>query len=248
MKYKKSIIDILRDVVNGMTFQVFILDYTNNGDGTHTLVVDDMYFAQVGFQVTIGGKKYTIEGIEHGEIEQCESSSRDTILIKGASGNIAATNFNLYLPFFFHGTPLAQGVELGQITQAKNKTPMIWFYEQFTERFYENEMDTRDRTASVRIFFLTQADHDKWITDDAYHYAIEPMRRLAIVFIEELKKYPYLFDIDELEYDLLNYAKFGVFISERGMDKKLWHDNLAGCELSGSITVYKQNGCEKYAE
>ena len=244
MIYKQSSIDIIGDEVKAMTFPITIKTYVNNGGGLHTLTVCNMYHAQPKKKVSIGGKTYTIKSITPSVHPSCEPGTEDVFTVQGDAANITATTFDLYKPHFFHGTPIAQGTELKQKNKSVDKTPMVWFYEQFTDKFFEDPMVTPEREIRFRLFFLTQAEPDRWLTDTAYHNAIMPMRRLAENFIAQLKIKQYRFD-EKMEYEILNYAKFGVFISDRGMDKKLWHDNLSGCEIAFSpLTVFKKDVCE----
>jgi len=235
MSYTESSIDIIGKVVAAMTFPVKVLSVATSGT-KHTLTVCDIYHAQPGFSVTIAGNKYVITGI----------NGTTTMIVKGTPAPIAPVSFDLYTPFFFHGTPTQQGVELNQQKQAFDKTPMVWFYEQFTDRFIEDQLSKTEREITMRLFFLTQAKTEKWLTDDSYHNAIEPMRRLAENFKNQLavpqggvKR----FDTDLLTFRMLNYHKFGVFINNKGMEKSLWADKLAGCEMSITLPVFRDEPC-----
>ena len=121
---------------------------------------------------------------------------------------------------------------------------MVWFLENFTDKFFDDAADTREREIRFRLFFLTQANHEKWLVNDSYHNAILPMRRLAENFIDKLRSLPARFDLISEEYELINYAKFGVYITNKGMEKSLFADKLAGCELNISLTVYKLDACQ----
>jgi len=245
MIYKESSIDIVEGFKNDMTFVVEIESVVNDGGGFHTLTVCDMFHAQPGFKVTIGVLVYTIKSIVPALHPSCGVQTKDSLVVKGDAANIVATTFNMYVPFFFHGTPISQGVELAKIKQAKNKTPMLWFHEEFKDRFFEDPTQNTDREIQFRLFFLTEAIPSKWVTAEAYDNAVKPMRRLAEHFVAQLKTKLFRVDTDTLEYEIINYAKFGVFISNRGQDKKLWHDNLSGCEINFSnLTVFKRDGKE----
>lgn len=235
MAYKTSSIDLIRDVVQAMTFPIKILSVTSVA-GVHTVKACDIYHAQPGFSVIIGGKSYIIKDI----------SGSDTLILLGADA-ITADSFDLYTPFYFHGTPIQQGMELAQQTQAFNKTPMVWFYEQFTDNFHNNNVEKVERDITMRLFFLTQANTDKWLTDDAYHNAIDPMRRLAENFIEQLSvpvDNNRRFNTIDFDFQIKNYHKFGVFLTDRGMEKSLWAEKLAGCELSMDLSVFRYHKCE----
>lgn len=244
MAYKESSIDIIGDVVSAMTFPCNILAYVNNTGGVHTLTLDNMYHAQPGKKITIGILEYTITGTTEANVPACADPDYDVIVISGDAANIVLTTFNMYTPKVFHGTPIAQGVELAKKTQAKDKTPMGWFMEQYKDHMYEDETQNKERDIQFRYFFLSEGNPDKWTSEQALRYGIKPMQRLAENFIAKLKTMAYRFDVDNLEYDLLTYAKFGVFLTNKGMTNSLWHDKLSGVELNFSgLTVFRRDRC-----
>jgi len=232
INYHKDIIDVIRDIVKDMTFPVAISLVTDNGDGTYTLAVDDTYHAQPGFKVTIDGVEYEIVSAD-----DCE------LVLKGDELITAAT-FDLYPPFFFHGTPLETNSEIIKENNSFNKTPMIWLMENFTESFSENDPETNiERESELRIFFLTQADFAGWETKNFYDNAIKPMRKLFQNFkktIEDGGK----FEMEDFLYDLINYTKFGVYISGKGFEKSVFADNLSGCECAATWRKLKENECD----
>lgn len=241
MIYRQSSIDIIKAVVQAMTFPVTITEVVVNGN-IHTIKTCDIYHAQQSFSVEIGGEIYTIDGI----------SGTNMMAVIGTTNSIQYTfsvpqTFDLYKPFFFHGTPIAQGTELNQKDNAFDKIPMVWMYEQFTDTFNEEENNTIEREIKMRLFFLSRGNHEEWLTEEAYHQGIEPMRRLAENFVNKLKSFivggQKRFNTDNLQYDIINYAKFGVFISNKGTEKQLWADNLSGCELAITLPVNRINPC-----
>lgn len=246
MRYKQSSIDIIGSLIESLTFPVDIKQVTNDGGGNHTVSVCDMYHAQPGFSVTIGGNQYTITDIIPAESLFCGPSTNDVLKIKGDPSNIVATTFNMYSPFFFYGTPIAEGIELQPINQSKNKTPMYWLrLDDVFEKFYEDDLEPKERDLKIRLYPLTQADHDKWTTADSKKQGIDPMHRLAEILVKKIKSMPYRFDVDGLTWDIpAVYPKFGVISINRGVEKSLWHDKLAGVELAINLTVYKNTDCE----
>ena len=245
MIYRQSAIDIIRDIVEGLTFPVTIITATNNGGGLHTLEVCDMYHAQPGFQVTIGGKTYTITEVVPATQPNCAASTSDTLTVSGASTNITATTFNLYTPFFFHGTPIAQGAELSQVTQAKNKTPMVWVNDGTLEWTDSNDPTlNKERDIKCDLYCLTQGDPEKWVTDDAWEKAINPMERLRERIMVQLNAMPWRFEVEQRDELVKPFAKFGVFLSNRGMEKSLWHDKLSGVGNAMTLGVNRlENEC-----
>ncbi len=245
MKYKQSSIEIIGELIASLTFPVVIKTATNDGGGKHTLELDDMYHAQPGFSVTIGGKKYLIEQIIPGTDPACGVATLDVLKIKGDATSISATTFDMYPPFYFYGNPIAEGVELVKINQAKEKTPMFWLrLDDFSEKFFEDERIPKERELTIRLYPLSEADHERWETSEAKLKVVDPMRRLAERLINKIKSMPERFDKDNLEWDIpAVFPKFGVITINRGVEKSLWHDKLGGLEMEMTLTVYKREGC-----
>ena len=248
MIYKQSSIDMIGSLIDSLTFPVKIRSVVNDGGGKHTITVCDMYHAQPGFEVTIGGKKYKIEDAIAGSQEACSARVYDVLKVKGDAGSISATTFDMYRPFFFYGTPMAEGSELRQENIAKNKTPMLWLrLDDFSDHVYPNDgLERKERDIKARIYPLTQADHERWTTEQATKEAVKPMYRLAELLVKAIEARPERFDTDTFEYDIpAVYPKFGVISINRGVEKSLWHDKLGGVELAINLTVYKQSFCDE---
>jgi len=242
--YKEDSTDILKAISSSLTFPVEILSVTNPSAGVYEVETSDMYHAQPGFEIIIGGNTYTITDIIPAINPDCGMGSTDLIKVKGTQ-NITAPSFNLYHPHFFHSTPIAQGIEMSQKKNEFDKVPMLWLYEQFTDTFEEDPESTIERKIKFRLFFLTHGSPEKWLTNDAYKNAIKPMRRLAENFIAKIKTMSWRFDVDAMSYDILNYSKFGVFLANKGMEKELWHDKVSGVELSMTLTVFRKDVCDE---
>lgn len=251
MIYKESSIDVIASLIDSLTFPVEIISIVNVGSGKHNITVCDMYHAQPGFTVNIGGKDYVITDIVPSVSSECGTRVYDVLKVKGDAANITATTFDMYPPFFFYGTPMAEGTELAQENQAKKKTPMYWLrLDDFSDHVYPNDgLERRERDIKFRIYPLTQADHEKWLTAQATKEGVKPMYRLAEILIKAIEAMPQRFDTDSLEYDIpAIFPKFGVISINRGVEKSLWHDKLSGVELSISLTVYKQTRCDDDCE
>src|SRR3972149_2749871 len=219
MIYKRPSVDIIGDMILSMTFPVTIIKKTNNGDGTFILEVDNMYHAQPSFYVMIGTKKYLIRDIQPATNDVCGGCSNDIMVVKGDP--ITTDTFNMYPPYFFHGTPKAYVIETGQEGNEYKKTPSVWFEEQFTDSYDESPLSSIDREIKFTLFLTTQSNNELWLTDEAYKKAVKTMFRLAQLIIEKIKSMPELFDLRTLRYDIENFAKFGLFVPNKGMEKSL---------------------------
>lgn len=242
MSYTRNAIDIIESIVTAMTFKVKIKSVTVAA-GLQTIEVCDLFHAEPNRNITIDGNSYLIKDIVESAYNECGVATLPKIILEGTP-DIIATEFDLYAPQFYHGTPLAQNVNLDKKSnKMHDKTPMVWFLEQFRERYYD-ELNSNERDLHCSIFFLTGADHSRWLTEDAYHYANNPMKRLAENFISKLKSMVADFDTTEMEYELFYYSKFGVQITNQGTEKNFFHDELAGVELKLSpLTVRRREIC-----
>ena len=237
MGYKRDITDILNEVISDMEFPVAIDSVVDNGDGTQTLACSDIYHAQVGFDVEISGLSYKITAF---------NQANETITVKpnftGTATISSGISFYMYSPFFFHGTPIATGQDLSDYSNANDKTPMVWLWENFTER-NNDEFASVSREVNVELYFLTQANFELWKTSDSYTEAIRPMRRLMEKFIAEVNLRDDMFSTDDLTYDSNNYSKFGVFLRTKGATQNLFTDKLAGCNCVLKLKLWDKTEC-----
>jgi len=234
MNYKKNLIDIISEWVDAIPNTVEIKSVVTSGD-LHTLTVCDVLYSQSGFEVTIGGNTYTIISV---------NQSTKEIVVQG-SVSITATSFNLYTVKFYHGTPIQTSVELDQEHNAYEKTPMIYLLELFKERFFETDLDNAlERESSIRLFALTQADFDKKLTSEFYSEYILPMRNLMENLVKIIKEDKFT-DSSKLESIITNHARFGVYITNKGVVRSLFLDNLSGVENEIEIRRYKEGKCAK---
>lgn len=254
MKHRRSLIDILDDVVKSMSFPITIYKIFAPTSGSsiisppgtgnnYVLNVDNIYHAQIGYSVTIGGNIYEIVAVNNVSI----ACGVYQITINDASGttpiNFPTVNsFNLYTPFFFHGTPRETNAELEQQTQAFNKYPMIWLWEEFSEVFSDDQEEPHERESDIQLCFLTQADFAK-LQDDMATLYVEPMMRLMESFIHKVNEPISLFDRIDLDYTVIRKNKFGVYIRGKGSDKSMFSDNCAGVILQVKLKLYEPGRC-----
>jgi hypothetical protein len=232
VNYKKNLIDIISEWVAAIPTLITINSVSTSGD-LHTISVCDVLYAQPGFEVIIGSNTYTIVSVDQTTKE---------IVVQGSVA-ITASSFNLYSVKFYHGTPIQTSAELDQEHIASEKTPMIYLLELFKERFFESDLDTAfERESTIRLFALTQADFDKKLTSEFYSDYILPMRNLMENLIAIIKEDKFT-DATELESLYTNHARFGVYITNKGVEKSLFLDNLSGVEIEITIPRYKEGKC-----
>jgi hypothetical protein len=225
-------LDIIRNLVQSVPLPVEITLVTDNLNGTYTIESCNTYYLQEKSKLVINGVSYTVVSVANNE----------SFTIKGSVAPPAIT-FNLAAPYFFHGTIEQANTELGGIQSEFQKTPMVYLQRPFPE-----SVDPRakrgiveiERTADVVLYFLTQANFEKWKTDDHDKHAIIPMRNLMNAWIAWLEKRPSKVGFLDT-YETLDMIKFGVLINDKGYESALFDDDLSGVRLS--ITLPLTRAC-----
>ena len=219
-------VDVVRSLSDLLEFTVGITSMTDNGDGTYTLGTCNTYHLQPGFTVTIGGEDYVIESVIRNE----------EIVVSGTVTIIDPT-FVAYTPFYYHGTPIQVSRELTEINVASDKTPMVYLSEELKEKYFARD-SAIDREVPCRIFFLTQCDFENWLTEDYHNQAINPMRELALEFVELCKRSKLIGKLTE--FDINTMQRVGVSTSG-GNKKNFANAHLSGVELLITLPINREN-------
>lgn len=234
MGYSRSSIDLIRDFVAGLQFPVVIDTVASQGAGVYLLTCDNLYHAQATFKITIGGKVYTIVSIE----------DEFTMTVKGATAPAAGATFNMYPPFFFHGTPLAVGEAISQEARERNNTPMIWMLQNYTEHEFKDPQSAIEKEITCRLYFLTQGGDGQYGSPRSHDECVKPMLRLKDYFIAVAQQTAGLFQMVDFENDVETFNKFGVYIADRGMDKNWFSKNLSGVLLEATWKLFRNGNCQ----
>ena len=234
MDYRKPLTDVLDEIVTAITFPVIIKSASVVGT-TQELICCDILHAQAGFKITVTQGTYTIESID-------ADNEKIIVTDNTPSVPITAQTFQLYKPIFFHGTELETGDMLAHIKPFEEKIPMIWLRENFVEKILPRG-NRMDRETELELFFLTNADYKK-VIDDRMEEAIKPMMRLLQYFWEYMKSRTDLFELEDTDYTSETFTKFGVYAINKGIEKKLFADNLAGQKLKATVPMTKKINCK----
>lgn len=242
-KYLRPLNDILDEVVSGMEFPVSIKEVVLNDDGSQTLMCCDIYHAQTKFKVTINDLEYEITAIS-----QAGESITVVPTFEGVATILPGVTFFLYKVFFFHGTPVTTQQDLQSENNADNKTPMIWRWEHDKEKFHRDEIV--ERTSPEELYCLSQfpVTRETMKNDDIVTECVEPMRRLAENFMNELFKRSDLFSTDEQEYEIEAFPKFAIMAKNKGAGNAVLMDNLSGVGLFTTLELWYQSTCDECEE
>ncbi len=223
--------DILEEVLDAMNKTITVTAITDNEDGSYTLDVCDVKYLQAGFSQQIGEATYTIDEVDH-------ANKQITVI---GSIEPPVGNFTAYSVKFYHGTIVQTNSELARLMNVSDKTPMIYLLESFRETFNRDTALSKERTSDVRLFFLTQANFEDWVTSDYYAQSLRAMRNLLDLFIITLDSNA---QFDRLfEYRATSRTRFGLESTEKGYSINYFGDNLSGIECDFSFDIKRDMSC-----
>ena len=226
---RKQTYELLIPIVNAMN-RLFEGDsITDNLDGTWTIESCNTLWLTRGSKFNIGLLEYEVIDIEPNE----------SITVSGEEE--PELNFVINLPFFSHGTTLAKNSELNAVSNASDKLPMIWLHEITKERFSKDPDSVIDRESDCDLFFMAETNAPDWLTLDHDKYAIKPMRNMVESFLSALNYSGKT--SDGIDYDILDHANFGRYNAEKGHIKKVFDDDMSGCQLMITIPFLVDSLC-----
>lgn len=233
MKRQKFLHSVIGNILGRANYFLNYSVITNNNNGTFTLSgICNFHHIQNGDIVTIATKKYTVQDYD---------DAAGTLIVSGADV-ITAKSFQLAKPFFCHGTPQDTQAEVSTIESVIAKTPMIYLMEPYETVSDHDPLSSIDRTCTATFCFLTEADFEKWQTDDAYHNALQPMNNLMEDFIQLLIE-SNLFSTVEMKTRPKHFPKFGIRVIGEGVKQILFAEKLAGISCEMELEIYQEDSC-----
>lgn len=222
-------VDFIESIVSQMTPTIEIDSVVDNGDGTQTLSVCDTYWIRKYLTITIDGNDYDVS-----------SFVKDTSITIPSSPLVTADSFTLTAPYYFHGSPMQVNNEWMIQKNEANKYPLIYLVEALTDSYYD-ELDSKDRDASLRIFFLDSFTNKDDEVDAHYTNVIVPLNATVSHFVDLLKS-----DSTTLpfSYDVVNRVKVGIYTTNQGNTNQIFDDPLDGVEFVSTVTLMKSNDCK----
>ena len=223
---RRETVDIVRELVGKIPKRIVASEIVDNGDNTYTYKTCDTLYAQGTCQeVTIGGERYEVVGVEF-----CES-----ITLKG---DVLPTEleFDLYDVYYFHGVVQDTAEEWIRITDYADKTPMVYLVEPSVEDPNDDVKKSIDRVSKFRMFFIGQSKWEDFTTLDHYDYAIRQMSRLEALFADTLRLSKDIHDYDRS--NKMNRAKFARKTKSDSVEA-VFDEDLTGCQLNYRVTINK---------
>ena len=224
-------VDIVESLVNSINLTFTATSIVDLTGGFYQLFTcNTLHLQACNFTLSIDGNDYYITEV-----------IKDTSITISGPTLPTSLSFQVYAPFYFHGTILATKNETDNIMDSVDKTPMVFLLETIRDEFKGVE-DMTDRISPLRMFFLTQSDWQDNSTDDHYTNAIEPMRNLVYNFLDVLKGSRIINNFNQLEYTIINHTLFAEYI-KGSYGPAIFDSNLTGCELQFNLEVRKNFEC-----
>lgn len=228
--------DLLVPIFESIDKTFTIDNIIDNGGGSYTLESCNTLWVTIGYTVTIDSIDYTVTTIVPDESITISGSTLPT-----------AESFEVYDPFFRHGTLMATRAELAAEPNQLEKYPMIFMHEKTSERFNHDEELSIERESRCKFYALVPCDIVDWIITDHDLYAIRPMRNLMNAFLTAIREATNVHDEGLIESEWMDENKFGVYVQSSGMTKAIFSDNLSGTGLDLTIP-FLEIGCENECE
>ena len=231
-----SIVDFIKNIVQSLEFSEAITNLTSSPSESQFDTCRTHHVTK-GNYIYIDSVKYKVIDFE---INQW-------ISVKGEIP-ATATTFVIPAPHFFNGTPMQVQNVLANIREWRDKLPMVYLLEVIREQRFNSRTNKLDRISDLRIFFLMSSNFEDWDVAQHYDFAINPMDNFVNDFIETLRLNHSVGEFNE--YETINRANFGVYISKPSKRSgkyednitKLIDENVSGIELKLNLPV-KKNPC-----
>jgi hypothetical protein len=232
----KPLRHVIEDFFNAMSLTFAVNGHSVTGSAPNqitTITIDNILNLRAGLTVKIDGTDYTVLTV-----------SGTTIFTVQANLNNPAIVI-LPRPIWFAGSPLSVNKKIDEIPTPQYKVPMVWLHEVIRERRIQTSDSTLEREAQIRLFFLDEADFSTWetSTNQATYYTkvIDGMDRLAEYMKEKMYNSMYFGKFEE--YNITSFAKFGIYVDNKGVENSVFNDQLSGVELSMTLPVNKVLNC-----
>lgn len=223
----KQTYDILLPMVNSIDKSIVCQSLVDNGNGTYTFACNNTKWLTYGYSFIIIADVYKIISV----------TPNISITVSGLTPPLALI-FNIYSPFFIHGTVIATNAELQNTANSIDKLPMIWLHEVTKETVSVDESSALDRVSDCDFYFMVDCDFTNWRTIDHDLNAIQPMRNLINEFIKTITNSSGIGTLSQ-DYTVTNHARWGTYVTDSGHTKGIFNDHLSGCNLKIQIPFLK---------
>lgn len=165
-----------------------------------------------------------------------------------ASDPSPATEFVVPAPKFFHGTPLQVETILSNISDYRDKLPMVYLVEPYSETNYADRTKKIDRDFRGTLLFVMAEESLDDTVEESYPKFVEPLDNLIDSFVNLLTFDAQIENFDT--YETTNRVNVGMWVSKDGRRspmkdniKKLFDERITAIEMIPSFSIKKDYRC-----
>jgi hypothetical protein len=225
-------VDIIREIVEGINKTIEIDSVVDNGDGTYTLLTCKTLYIQENFPITINSNDYTVTTVV----------KNTSIVVKG-DVLPTADSFDLYAPYYFHGTVIKTKNEMETKKALNGDTqlailPFTYLKEILRDKnFRAGSGSPFKKETDLQLFHLTYSDFTDWSTTDHYEKSVKQMTVMADLFIESANNHSLVAPFEDLPDTTTPRVNFGVYV-DNGNETRIFVDQLSGVEQTLTLRFY----------
>jgi hypothetical protein len=232
----RNIVDIFKDVIEGLGVTIPINTVTDNLDGTYTLLVDKTKWLRpksqnsLATKITIGVNTYDVDSMVYNE----------SVTITTDDDLSEAKEFSIAAPAYINGTQLSvQNARKNK--NSWNVCPFVWLVEPFIADENKSKMTTIASKPDLTMLFLDNDNTNDWTTADRYSKVINPMDELVEAFATALQKDRITFQ-KITNWQVIRHAKFGEQY-KAGHLASFINEKTSGIEVRFTVEILKDYSC-----
>lgn len=219
---------LINETVNAMTLTLKVYA-VRLASSKYKCYTQNTHYLNTNKVVSIGGYNYRVDSFSLNEWVLFEPVSHSEAIVEG--------NYTLPNPTFVWGKYKAVNAELAKKTDI-NIMPLIWMFELQPRTVPQDRATVLESEGSIRLFFMSTANYQDFLTSDHYTEVIYPMDSLVKSFFTQLRKHKRA-GVNTFLANKVNHSKFttgGTAISGT-QENNVFNKYLSGIEIEINLPV-----------
>ncbi len=222
-----NIPNLIGNLISPLRESYIISSITNVGT-LYTINTSDTNSLTVGDYISISGNNYVITSLT--------TNVKFTVV---STISIIGTTWTALTPYYFYGTPIMVSNEIDKLKNYKQKFPIVVLFETISADVDDDPKSNIERTASLELYFMDEANFVDWNHEDYYTNVINRMQVLVDLFIDTCKDSPLIGTFTK--HKETNYSKWNMIRLDTG--KNVFNSELSGIGVNIDLPIKKQLIC-----
>ena len=223
-----NVVNLIGTIIDSFRDTYSITSITHVGT-IYTINTADTKRLEVGSYVYISGNNYEVLTL----IANTSFTINSTI-------NVIGTSWKALAPYYFYGTPIMISNTLDKFKNYKQKFPVIVLFETMPAIVNDDETQILERTVSLEMYFMNEANFKDWSHDEYYTYVINVIQTYVDDFIEKLRNHSQIGKLTN--HSETPYSKWNLTRLDTG--KNVFNAELSGIKLEIDLPILKTLTCE----